>query len=134
MTSDTPEGGMTPLHIEIALHYCKSQDSEVAAYIGRDSDATAQIHREFADAGLLEIAGDNKHWKATERMHLYVEALCRVPLPINQPGMPPDRISQPEAIQKEKNKNIGDETINTRNQKIASVMDEYLATTPQAKL
>jgi hypothetical protein len=45
----------------------------------RNSGASELIHREFADAGLLEIAGDNKHWKATDRMRQYVEALCRVP-------------------------------------------------------
>ncbi len=134
MASDTTGDGMTPLHIEIALHYSKSRDSDAAAYTGRDSDAAAQIHREFADAGLLEIAGDNKRWKVTERMRLYVEALCAVPLPVKQQGIQREGIPQPDARPKNRNKNIGDETINTRNQKIAAVMDEYAATTPKTKL
>lgn len=126
--------GMTPLHIEIALHYSKPQDSAGVAYTGRDSDATAQIHREFAEAGLLEIAGDNKYWKATDRLRQYVEALCRVPLPNNIHGMQPDRISPLDALQEKGHKFTGEETINTHNSKIAAAMDEYLANTPQSRM
>ncbi|MGA7749227.1 MAG: hypothetical protein WCA63_03690 [Gallionella sp.] len=126
--------GITLLHIEIALHYSKSQNSELVSYDGRDSSAAAQIHREFADAGLLEISGDHKHWKAIDRMRIYLETLCKVLLPANQTGKAPDRISQPDATLKRSDKFIGDDTINTRNLKIAAAMDEYLAFTPQSRL
>ena len=134
MGSKSPVVVMTPLHIEIALHYSRSKSSEVTAYVGRDSDATARIHRQFADAGLLEFAGDSKHWKATELMRRYVENLCRVSLPSNHPGVNNDGIAQLEAVMNERNKDIGEATINTRNYVIAAVMDEYWASTPLAKL
>lgn len=132
MESNALGGGMTPLHIEVALHYYKSRDTEVVAYTGRDIDATARFHREFLDAGLLEIAGDNKHWKATDKLRLYLEALCNVPLPAEQPVMSADENSPYAAILQEKN--IGDTTVKTRNAKIATVMDKYLAVTSRAKM
>ena len=64
MGRNAPGVAKTPLHIEIALHYSKSEDSADVAYAGRDSDATAQVHREFADAGLLDVARDSKRQDA----------------------------------------------------------------------
>lgn len=123
---------MTPLHIEVALHYYKFRDAGVVAYTGCDIDTTVRIHREFLDAGLLEIAGDNNHWKATEKLSLYIEALCNVPLPAEQPVMSADENSPYAAILQEKN--IGDATVKTRNAKIATVVDKYLTVTPLAKM
>ena len=97
MGSKALDSGITPLHIEIALHYFKSQNPDAIAYTGRDSDAVAQICHEFADAGLLEIADDNKHWKATDGMRQYVESICRVSLPENV-CMPRDMISHLDAF------------------------------------
>jgi len=123
---------MTPLHIEIALHYFKSRGSKVAAFTGRDSDAAARIHREFLGAGLLEIAGDNRHWKGTDKLRLYVEALCDVPLPTAQSVHSADDHAPYAAILKEKN--IGDTTVRTRNAKISTVVDRYRSLTPLAKM
>lgn len=126
--------GITPLHIEIALYYCKPRDSEAVACMGHNIDAVAQIHREFTEAGLLEITGDDKLWKATDGMHRYVEALCRVPLPVMQSEKAPDNISQLDPTLEKRHKYIGDYTIKTRNSKIAAAMAEYLASAPQAIL
>ena len=132
MGSKALDSGITPLHIEIALHYFKSQYSDVIAYTGRDSDAVAQICHEFADAGLLEIADDNKHWKATDGMRQYVESICRVPLP-KDVCMRPDMISHLDAILNGRNRRVGEETIKTRNAKITNVMDEYVKDSPLAR-
>ena len=134
MGSKALDSGITPLHIEIALHYFKfkSQNSDAIAYTGRDSDAVAQICLEFADAGLLEIADDNKHWKATDGMRQYVESICRVSLPENV-CMRPDMISHLDAILNGRNRHVGEETIKTRNAKITNVMDEYVKDSPLAR-
>ena len=132
MGSKTLGSEITPLHIEIALHYFKSRDSGAIAYTGRDSDAVAQVCHEFADAGLLEIADDNKHWKATDVMRQYVDSLCGVSLPGNA-GTRPDMISHLDAILNGRNRRIGEETIKTRNAKITNVMDEYVKDSPLAR-
>jgi len=132
MGSKALDSGITPLHIEIALHYFKSQNSDAIAFTGRDSDAVAQICHEFADAGLLEIADDNKHWKATDGMRQYVESICRVPLP-KDVCMRPDMISHLDAILNGRNRRVGEETIKTRNAKITNVMDEYVKDSPLAR-
>ena len=130
MDNKTSGGDATPLHIEIALHYSKPHNSEPAAFKGHDSNAMAQVHREFAAAGLLEVAEDKRRWKATARMRLYLEELCKVPLPAKQNV----NISQPGSKAETGKGFIGNETINTRNTKIATAMDEYLASTPQSRL
>lgn len=131
MGSKVLSGGITPLHIGISLHYFNSQDSGAVAYKGLNSDAAVQVHHELADAGLLEFAGKDKRWKATDRMRQYVESLCRVPLPIKQEERPSDIISHLDTFLNNKNGTVGDNTINT---KIAAVMDEYVTIAPQAKL
>jgi len=132
MGSKALDIGITPLHIEIALHYFRYQDSDAIAYIGHDSVAAEQVCHEFADAGLLEIADDNKHWKATDGLRQYVESICRVSLP-NNAYMRPDMVSHLDAILNGRNRRIGDETIKTRNAKIANVMNEYVTDYPLAK-
>lgn len=132
MGSKVLDSGITPLHIEIALHYFKSQNPDAIAYTGRDSDAVAQICHEFADAGLLEIADDNKHWKATDGMRQYIESICRVSLP-KDVCMRPDMISHLDAILNGRNSRVGEETIKTRNARIANVMDEYVKDSPLAR-
>lgn len=130
MGSKVLGGEITPLHIEIALHYLDLQDSGSVAYAVRDSAAADQVHHEFADAGLLEFADDGKHWRATDGMRLYIESLCRVPLPVKQAGMPPDMVSHLDSILNKGNGSPGEDTINT---KIAAVMDEYAAIAQQAR-
>lgn len=104
----------------------------MAAFTGRDIDATARIHQEFLGAGLLEIAGDNKHWKVTDKLRLYVEALCDVPLPATQSVHSAEDIAPYAAILKESD--IGDTTVRTRNAKISTVVDKYRTLTPLAKM
>lgn len=132
MGSKTLDSGITPLHIEIALYYFKSQGSDAIAFSGRDSDAVSRICHEFADAGLLESADDDKHWRATERMRQYVESICRVSLPENV-CMRPDMISHLDAILNGRNGRIGEETIKTRNAKITNVINEYVTDSPLAR-
>jgi hypothetical protein len=91
---------MTPLHIEIALHYYKSKNCR--AVVNTSRAAIARIHDEFLEAGLLEVAGDNNHWKATEKLRLYVDALCNVPLAARQPAISSDENSTCAATLREK--------------------------------
>lgn len=123
---------MTPLHIEIALHYYKSRNTRAAIYTGRDTEAIARIHDEFLEAGLLAIAGENNRWKATEKLRLYIEALCNAPLAGGRPVNSPDEDSPYAAILQANN--IGDTTVRTRNERIAMVVNKYLTVTPLAKM
>ena len=101
---------MTPLHIEIALHYYKSRNTRAVVYTGRDTEAIARIHHEFLEAGLLAIAGENNRWKATEKLRLYIETLCSVPLADGQP-VNSSHEDSPYAVILQAN-NIGDTTVN----------------------
>lgn len=123
---------MTPLHIEIALYYFKSRGSKTAAFTGRDIDAVARIHQEFLGAGLLENAGDNRHWKGTDKLRLYVEALCDVPVPATQSVHSSEDIAQYASILRDSD--IGDTTVRTRNAIISTVLDKYRTVTPLAKM
>jgi hypothetical protein len=132
MGSKTVVGGITPLHIEIALHYFKSQGADAGAYTGRDGDAVALICHELAEAGLLEFTGGSEQWKATDAMRLYVESICSVPLP-KKACMQPDMVSHLDTILNGRNSRIGDDTIKTRNTKITNVMNEYVTSAPLAR-
>ncbi|EKD99196.1 MAG: hypothetical protein ACD_23C00085G0002, partial [uncultured bacterium] len=132
MGSKAIVSGITPLHIEIALHYFKSQGADASAYTGRDGDAVALICHEFAEAGLLEMTSDQKHWKATDTMRRYVESVCSVPLPKNA-RIQPDMVSHLDTILNGRNSRIGDDTIQTRNTKITNVMNEYVTAAPLAR-
>ena len=132
MGSKAVVSGITPLHVEIALHYFKSQGADTSAYTGREGDAVALICHEFAEAGLLEITGNRNHWKATDAMRLYVESICSVPLPKNA-RIQPDMVSHLDTILNGRNSRIGDDTIKTRNSKITHVMNEYVASAPLAR-
>jgi hypothetical protein len=123
---------MTPLHIAIALHYYEPRDGGVVFHSVRDAEAAARIHRDFIDAGLLELAGDNNHLKATDKLRLYIEEICKVPHPDEQPLLSADEhYSYADIVQE---KNIGDATIKTRNAIIARVVDKYRADTPLAMM
>ena len=132
MGSKTVVGGITPLHIEIALHYFKSLGADAGAYTGRDGDAVALICHELAEAGLLEFTGGSEQWKATDAMRLYVESICSVPLP-KKACMQPDMVSHLDTILNGRNSRIGDDTIKTRNTKITNVMNEYVTSAPLAR-
>lgn len=73
---------MTPLQIEILLHYhCCPGDY-------RDGDFAAPAVREaidgFRDAGLLKDSGQGRIYEPTDGVRAYVDALCAVPLPVLQ--------------------------------------------------
>lgn len=79
---------MTPLMIEIGLHYrCTLGDF-------RNGDFSAPVILpmllDFVAAGLLEDAGIGvtPRFKATEGLAIWVEALCRVPWPVQHWVMP----------------------------------------------
>jgi len=132
MGSKTVVGGITPLHIEIALHYFKSQGADAGAYTGRDGDAVALVCHELAEAGLLEFTGGSEQWKATDAMRLYVESICSVSLP-KKAYMQPDMVSRLDTILNGRNSRIGDDTIKTRNTKITNVINEYVTSAPLAR-
>ena len=131
MGSKALDGKITPLHIEIALQYFKSKDSKAVAYTRRDGDTPAQIRNELADAGLLEIADDNKTWKATDGMRLYIESLCMVQLP-KLPGT--NMSSHLESVLNKKSRRMGDDTVTIHDEKIAAVMNEYAAGAPRVRI
>lgn len=134
MGSKALASGMTPLHIEIALHYFNfnAQDLDPVAYPVCGSDAAALICHELAAAGLLEMTDSRKHWKATDGMRQYVESICGVSLPKNA-GVRPDMISHLDTILNGKNRRIGEDTVKTRNTKITNVMNEYVTASPLAR-
>lgn len=77
---------MTPLQIEILMHYhCRANDY-------RDGDFSASAVREaidgFRGAGLLKDSGRGRIYEPSDGVSLYVEAICSVPLPVQQWVMP----------------------------------------------
>jgi hypothetical protein len=72
------------------------------AVVNTSRAAIARIHDDFLEAGLREVADDNNHWKATDKLRLYVDALCNVPLVARQPAISPDENSTYAAIPREK--------------------------------
>lgn len=73
---------MTPLQIEIMLHYhCCASDY-------RDGDFSAPAVRDAIDdfraRGLLKESGNKRVYEPTEGVRLYVDALCAVPAPVQR--------------------------------------------------
>ena len=83
---------MSPLEIEIALHYYYS----TVDFRGGDFSAPAvrdAIERFRDDYKLLEPTDSmdvyhDPHYRLTARGHAFVEALCRTPLPVQMWVMP----------------------------------------------
>lgn len=79
---------MTPLKIEILLHY------RVSGTDFRDGNFSAPAVREainwFISESLLKTAvrSDGRRYALTERGEVYVTALCDMPLPIQTWAMP----------------------------------------------
>lgn len=80
---------MTPLEIEIALHYYARANDY------RDGDLSAPAVRaamdKFSAEGLIESTTDpdaRAAYRRTPRLECYVHALCKTPLPIQQWVMP----------------------------------------------
>lgn len=70
---------MTPLKLEIALHYhCHSNDYRDGNF---DAPAVREALAEFDAEGLLK-PGTPTRYKPTARLHAFVELLCLTPLPV----------------------------------------------------
>ena len=83
---------MTPLEIEILLHYY------TRAVDYRDGDFTAPAVRQaldsFYELGMLRHATRKSDsgplsYEVTERAEAYIQALCALPLPVQKWVMPP---------------------------------------------
>lgn len=82
---------VTPLIIGMALHYhCRSQD-----YGDRCGDnnygarAVQDAFDWFVSEGLLERRElDEPRYIATEKLHLWVDAICKTPMPIQRWTIP----------------------------------------------
>lgn len=72
---------MTPIGIKILLHYWCSPDQF------RDGDfsppVVSELLSDFVDAGLLK-GNPRDGYEPTEALGVYVEAVCSVPLPMQQ--------------------------------------------------
>lgn len=79
---------MTPLYIEVALHYhCKADE-----FPRLHAPAVQDVIREFLLQGLLDcITGPgprDRMYKPTEGMRVLVDALCATPFPVKKWVMP----------------------------------------------
>lgn len=80
---------MTPLHLQIALHYHSHPDQHPMLHNA--------VHREYAEdlvaAGMLQpgaggLSGREVTYHATDGLAVFVEALCSTPFPVQQWVMP----------------------------------------------
>lgn len=82
----------SPLELQIALWYhCRvgpymSQEDPLHA----NSAGTKEAKQRFAEAGLL--MRDGSDFKATDGLHLYIEAICATPWPEKRWMIPPPSI------------------------------------------
>jgi hypothetical protein len=74
---------MTPIEIEVALHY---HYSALSFPTHRQSISVDKAHSQLVDAGLLAFE-DGFHRGFPEPLYVYVEALKAVPLPIQRRRM-----------------------------------------------
>lgn len=79
---------MTPLEIDIALWYrCRPGDyGKGHGDHNYGAPAVQAVLKEFVEAGLLALspAGSEAVYYGTNALEVYVEALCAVPLPVQQ--------------------------------------------------
>ena len=90
---------MTPLHLEIILHY----HSRVNDW--RDGDFSAPVAitylMDLVDMGLLFVNPDYEvlenvvRFLPTERLHVFVKHLCKLPLPIDEWRSPIEELNKP---------------------------------------
>lgn len=76
---------MTPLEIDILLHYHAHTDE----YPDRSSPAQREAFCKFVRDGFLTMDDNNlpgnylmATYSPTEKLHVYIDALCRVPSPV----------------------------------------------------
>ncbi len=75
---------MTPLEIEILLHY-HCTDNE---FKNPDAPAVKEAHNKFVSAGILARREDGTHFRISKALDLYIQALCDIPVPIQVWIMP----------------------------------------------
>jgi hypothetical protein len=69
---------MTPLEIEILLHYHRDIDEPA----NLDAPAVKEALNKFVRAGILGLREDGTHWAVSTALELYIDAVCAVPLPV----------------------------------------------------
>lgn len=74
---------MTPLEIEILLHYYYTGGED---FPRRNAPAAQEAIARFLNLGLLEVASHptGAQYHATKGVEVYVEALMAVPLPVRK--------------------------------------------------
>jgi hypothetical protein len=75
---------VTPLYIEIALHYVCS----TGEFSRKDAPACKEAIDSLREAGLLRWNDFDQQHEATEGLRVWVNALTRVPLPVIQWAIP----------------------------------------------
>lgn len=77
---------VTPLYIEIALHYCSG-----AEFPRLDAPACMEAAKQMADADLLAYTAPHgrRMFMAGPALDAWVEALCNVPFPVQRWVIPP---------------------------------------------
>lgn len=73
----------SPLFIRVAMHYWYSPEPWP-----EHSPASFEIHNQLERAGLIELDGNNQWAGVKIPLHVYVEALGSVPLPVKKWVMP----------------------------------------------
>jgi hypothetical protein len=71
-------GVVTPLYIEIALHYCCT----VGEFPRIEAPACRDAVNALIDRGLLRWNDEARGHEATDGLRLWLECLCAVPFPI----------------------------------------------------
>lgn len=79
---------MSPLRIEIALHYYTIPGDYDPERL--DAPAVKEAIQDYIEAGLLQVsAREGQRFEGVdEALSVYVEALCSVPLPVLKWSMP----------------------------------------------
>ena len=73
---------MSPYEIKILLHYhAIREDHELAK---ETSDLACKTFGRFLDSGFLEKSHNDMIYSPTEKLHVYVDALCNVPEPVQK--------------------------------------------------
>lgn len=89
---------MTPLEIEIAIHYAtKSGDYRDGDFSAKS--VTSAIHW-FANEGMIElcrVGPECQKYQATDKLKFFVDHLCTIPLPVCSWSIP-TAIKVPDSV------------------------------------
>jgi hypothetical protein len=72
------EGKMTPLAIEMILHFHITREPYPNSHCGPQQE----ILKEFLDRGLIEFPLDIGQYRTTEKGAAWVEMICATPYPV----------------------------------------------------